>query len=411
MAQAIDLLQYPIDTDYYTRHVTTDNARAGASLLDAASVAPVLPGEGDVYPDLSRVFDTMQTYLAGGDAGAADELAARVAGAGVANLNVAWRGQMERQLRAIRNRTISMQGGLPCYSREPKAPMAEPMPYTLWANAEMDYQNLRDKSSLPGYKLHSIGGTAGFAMQAGHDMTLGAAFSGMAGRLSSKGYGSDASGDLDAYYASVFLRKDMGCVQHTLIGSVGWADISFNRRVGMPAGGYETRGTTDGLGMGIMYEMARSYMISEDVMRRAWWQPVFNVAYIHSKVDAYTESGSDAALRVGKQDSNNVIFGLGARMQGVVGEGIFNTPAVMEARILGKAIAGGRRGKADVALAGPGGSATVRGSESSAMGVELGMGFSMPLGRNYGGVFMDVTAEFYGQQSSVNGVLGYRLDF
>lgn len=363
------------------------------------------------YPDLAAVMDTMDGMVAGGDFAAADELAANVAGAGLANLNSAFRSQMERQLRAIRNRMTSMQGGMPCYPPDPKAPMADPVRYTLWANAEIDYQNQRGKSALPGYKLHSIGGTAGFAALAGKDLTLGAAFTGMSGRLSSKGYGTDASGDLDAYYANVFMRKDFGCWQHSLVGSAGWADINFKRRVNSPTGGYHTRGSTDGIGLGLMYEIARTYRISDETMRSAWWQPVMNVSYVHSKVDGYTETGSDAALRVGKQDSSNVIFGLGARMQGVVGEGFMNTPAIMEARVLGKAIAGARRGKAHVGIPGEDMNFTVRGSETGPVGVELGIGFNIPLGRNCGGIITDFTAEFYKNQTSVNGVLGYRLDF
>lgn len=353
----------------------------------------------------------MATYRDNGDTRSANKLAANVNGSGIANLNTAWRGQMERQLRTIRNRMTSMQGGMPCYPPDPKTPLTTPLPYTLWANAEIDYQNQREENSLPGYKLHSIGGTAGATMLAAHDLTVGAAFTGMAGRLSSKGYASNASGDLDAYYANLFMRMDTGCWQHSLIGSAGWADITFKRRVPLPGGGYSTRGTTDGLGLGFMYEVARTYKISEDWLKSAWWQPVFNLTYVHSKVDSYTETGSDAALRVGNQSSNNVIFGFGARMQGIAGEQWLNTPAIMEARILGKAITGGRRGKANVSIANIPGSTTVRGAEPSAMGIELGMGFNIPIGPNWGSIITDVTAEFYQDLNSINGTLGYRIDF
>lgn len=396
---------------FFRRNVLSSNGHAGAKLLDQA-FADLDPQEyRSAHPDLASVMDAMEAYIAEGNFRATDSLAANVAGAGLANLNVAWRGQMERQLRAIRNRMTSFQGGMPCYPPDPKAPLADPVRYTLWANAEIDYSNQHSENRLPGYKLHSIGGTAGAAMLAAHDLTIGAAFTGMAGRLSSKGYGTNASGDLDAYYANFFMRHDSGCWQQSLIGTVGWADFSFKRHVGVPGAGYSTRGTTDGLGLGIMYEVARTYKISEDTMKSAWWQPVFNVAYIHSKVDGYTETGSDAALRVGKQDSNNVVFGFGARMQAVVGEDFMNTPAIMEARILGKAIAGGRRGKASVSIPGVDTSSVVRGSEPSAMGIELGIGLNIPLGANYGGIMVDFTAEFYENESSVNGVLGYRLDF
>lgn len=396
---------------FYTRHAFSPNGRAGAALLDQAFADLDPQAYRAAHPDLARVLDAMEAYLVRGNTRSADALAANVAGAGLGNLNSAWRSQMERQLRTIRNRVATMQGGMPCYAPDPKAPHHTPRPYTLWANAEMDYQNQRSENTLPGYKLNSIGGTAGFAMLAAHELTVGAAFTGMAGRLSSKGYGTNASGDLDAYYANIFMRMDTGCWQHSLIGTAGWADITFKRRIHFPGGSYATRGSTDGMGLGFMYEIARSYKISEDWLKSAWWQPVLNLAYVHSEVDGYTETGSDAALRVGKQSSNNVIFGFGARMQGIVGEQWLNTPATMEARLLGKATTGARRGKAHVSIPGVAGTSTVRGSEPSAMGIELGMGFNIPLGMNSGAIITDVTAEFYQDQTSVNGMLGYRIDF
>ncbi len=389
----------------------TPNAIAGATLLPQAQNSPALKQNPPEYRQLTRLDGALHTYLRAGNTAAADELAASFSGAGIANLNAAWRGQMDRQLRAIRNRITSMQGGMACYEPDPKACPEPPPTYTLWANAEIDYRNQRSESSLPGYKLNSIGGTAGFSMLAAHELTIGAAFTGMSGRLSSKGYGSDASGDLDAYYASFFVRMDRDCWQHSLIGSAGWADINFKRRLYTAGADYGTRGSTDGLSFGIMYEMAYTFKISDDTLKSAWWQPVLNISYIHSSVDAYTESGSVAALNSGKQESNNVLFGFGARMQGIVGEQFLNTPAIMEARILGRAMAGARRGKAQVSVPGSGRSVTITGAEPSAFGVEIGVGFNIPLGINNGGIFTDFTAEFYRDMTAVNGTLGYRIDF
>lgn len=411
-ADGLVLTLAAFNNGYYTRNVYSPNGKAGAILLDQAFGTLDPQANSRQYTDLALVLNAMDAYLADNNRHAADKLAANVAGAGLANLNSAWRGQMERQLNAIRNRITGMQGGISCYSSpNPKAPLAHHFSYTMWANAEIDYQNQGGNNSLPGYKLNSIGGTAGFAMFASRDLTIGAAFTGMAGRLSSKGFGSDASGDLDAYYANFFMRMDTNCWQHSLIGSVGWADVKFNRRVNFPGGNYSTHGSTDGLAFGLMYELAYSYQISEDTMKSAWWQPVINVSYIHSQIDAYTETGSDAALRIGKQDSNNVIFGFGARMQGIVGEQWLNTPAIMEARILGKALVGARAGKAHVSIPGVAAQSTVRGAEPSAIGLELGMGFNIPLGSNLGSIFTDFTAEFYQDQNSVNGTLGYRFNF
>jgi len=402
------------DNGYYWRHTSSGNGQAGGRLLDAAFGQVDPQANRAEYSDLASALDAMDVYIANGDAGATDALAAAVAGPGVTALNSAFRTQMERQMREIRNRLTTMNGGMPCDTIahcDPKAPAPKELRYTLWANAEIDYQNQHSDGSGPGFKLNSIGGTAGFTALAAKDLTLGAAFTGLAGRLSSKGYGSDASGDLDAYYANIFGRYDSGCWSHSLIGTAGFADVSLDRRVNYYGGGYTAHGSTDGLGLGVMYEVARTFRISQDYMTSAWWQPVFNVAYIHSEMDSYTETGTDAALRVGKQESNNVIFGLGARMQTVVGQNLFNSPALMEARVLGKAIAGSRRGKADVGIPGIDRTVGVRGSERGPLGVEVGLGFSIPLGERCGAIITDCTAEFGNQQRSVNGTLGYRIDF
>lgn len=399
------------DSGYFARHTTSANGYAGARLLDAAFGQLDPQANSSRYPSLAAVMDAMDGYIDSGNSRAADELAASVAGAGITAINAAFRTQMERQMREIRNRLTTMNGGMPCDPPDPKAPAARPLRYTLWANAEIDYQNQRSDGALPGYKLNSLGGTAGFAALASKDLTLGAAFTGMAGRLNAKSYGSSASGDLDAYYANIFARYDSGCWSHSLIGTAGFADVTFNRYVNYGNGAYSTHGSTDGLGLGVMYEVARTYRISEDYMASAWWQPVFNVAYIHSQIDSYTESGSDAALRVGKQESNNVIFGLGARMQTVVGQDLFNSPALMEARVLGKATTGSRRGKADVSIPGVNRNVGIRGADYGPIGIEIGLGFSIPLGTRYGAIITDCTAEFTSDQSSVNGVLGYRIDF
>ncbi len=422
LSQEQDGLVLSLDTTnngYYARHTRTANGKAGAALLDEAFGTLDPQADAEKYPALAGALNAMDAYIAAGNGRAADALAASVAGAGIANLNVAWRGQMERQLRSIRNRVSTLNGGVGCpapapVAYDPKSGMpaatAPATQYTFWANAEIDHTKLSG-GIAPGYSLNSIGGTAGMAMNVNEDLVVGAAFTGMHGRLGIKGYGSDASGDLDAYYGSLFARMDSGCWTHSLIGSVGFADISLNRRVSFPGGGYATHGSTDGLSFGVMYEVARSFKLNSDTLAEAWWQPVFNVSYIHSQVDGYTESGSDAALSAGKQESNNVIFGLGARVQGIVGQQWLNTPAIMEGRVLGKAIAGRTKGSANVSIPGLAQSASVHGADPGNFGVEIGVGFSIPLGRDYGSLLLDCSAEFYSDQTSVTGVLGYQYTF
>ena len=405
---------YTVQADEVNR-----NSQSNEELMQVAFAPVNLRGPVAQSRDLDAVLNAMGTLAAEGDNRGANALAAAVSGVGIADLNVAWRGQMQRQLRSIRNRVSTLNGGIGCpapapVTYDPKSGMpyaSEPgTQYTFWANAEIDHTKLNG-DSRPGYCLNSIGGTAGMAMNVNEDLVVGAAFTGMSGRLGVKGYGSDASGDLDAYYGSLFARMDSGCWSHSLIGSVGFADISLNRRVNYTDGGYATHGSTEGLSFGLMYEVARSYKLNSDTLAEAWWQPVFNVSYIHSQVDGYSESGSDAALSVGKQESNNVIFGLGARIQGIVGQNWLNTPAIMEGRVLGKAIAGRTEGSANTAIPGLAQSTSVHGADSGNFGVEIGMGFSIPLGKDRGSLLLDCSAEFYSDQSSVTGVLGYQYTF
>lgn len=402
------------DANYFGRNVRSANAKAGARLLDAAfgQIDPQTQANRATHPDLAGVMDALDEYIANGNHKGVSKVATAVSGAAVTAMGAAWRNQMERQLRAIRNRTTTLSGGMPCEQVvDPKGERCPTPPYTVWANAEIDYQHLDNNGTEPGYKLNSIGGTVGFAAETSDDMMLGAAFTGMAGRLRTKGSGSDASGDLDAYYASVFARKENGCVTHTLVGTVGFADAMLKRHVSYPGGSYATKGKADGIGYGVMYEVARTYRMNPEYMANAWWQPVFNVAYVHSSMDGFTETGSDAALRVGKQDRNNVIFGLGARMQTQVDHEWLNRSAVWEMRMLGKATAGTRRQKANVSIPGVERSAGVRGAEEGVVGLELGIGMTMPVAPGCGSIFMDCSAEFANNYSAVNGVLGYRVDF
>ncbi|MBR1978268.1 MAG: autotransporter domain-containing protein [Akkermansia sp.] len=402
------------DANYFGRHARSTNANAGARLLDAAfgQIDPQTVDNRAKHPDLARVMDSLDQYIVRGNSKAVNKIATAVSGAAVTAMGAAWNDQMERQLRAIRNRTTTLNGGMPCESvQDEKGERCAPPPYTVWANAEIDYHQLDSDGNAPGYKLNSLGGTVGFSAQTSEDMTLGAAFTGMAGRLRSTGAGNNASGDLDAYYASVFARKETGCVTHTLIGTVGFADAMLKRHVNYGSGSYGTKGTADGIGYGLMYEAATTYRVNPEYMSNAWWQPVFNVSYVHSSMDGFTESGSDAALKVGKQDRNNVIFGLGARLQAQVDHEWLNRSAVWEMRLLGKATAGSRRQKASVSMPGVSRRAGVAGAEEGVVGVELGIGMTMPLGFDNGALFMDCSAEFSQNFASVNGVLGYRIDF
>ena len=159
-----------------------------------------------------------------------------------------------------------------------------------------------------------------------------------------------------------------------------------------------------------MYEVGRVFALDED--GSACLQPVFNVTWKHTTVDGYTEDGSDLALKVDEQTVDTVTFGLGARLQAVVGESMYNRTSIFEARVLAKADVGDRNGSADVALASlPGSKAEVESAEMGAFGLEAGAGLTIPVGEEGGSIFMDASVELRSDYTDVNGTVGYRINF
>ena len=113
-----------------------------------------------------------------------------------------------------------------------------------------------------------------------------------------------------------------------------------------------------------------------------------------------------------EQTIDTVTFGLGARLQTVVGESMYNRTSILEARVLAKADVGDRSGSADVALAAlPGATASVDSAEMGAFGLEAGAGLTSPVGQDGGSIFMDASVELRSDYTNVNGTVGYRINF
>ncbi|MBE6418214.1 MAG: autotransporter outer membrane beta-barrel domain-containing protein, partial [Akkermansiaceae bacterium] len=309
---------------------------------------------------------------------------------------------VERQLRAIRNRTTTM-GVNPCV-------VNEGMPYfNAWINAEGNRGELDKDGTMPGYTLDSWGGTVGFDVDVNPGLTLGMAVTAMYGDLTTDGPDM-LEGDMDTYYVSAFARYTKRAWSHTFVATVGKMDATYERTVSHAGGSYMAEGDTDGTAFGLMYEVARSYTLDSD--GNVGGQLVANVAYRHTTVSGYEETGRDAALKVDDQTLDTITFGVGGRMQAVVGENLFNRTSVFEARALAKFDVGDRSSEADVAFLGGSRSATVESAELGAFGVELGAGLSIPVGNvNDGTIFFDVSAELRSGYTNVNGTVGYRINF
>ncbi len=386
-------------TDYYASQLgESENGSAGLKMIDTVDLM-VAPTTGD----LAKVIKSLDEYTKpGSDASAADKLGAAVAGAGTASLGMALAGDMERQLKAIRNRTTTM-------GVDPMV-VNEDMPYfNAWINAEGDHRSLDQDSTLAGYTLTSWGGTVGFDMDVNPNLTWGLALTAMYADFTAES-ADQVEGDVHTYYVSAFARAMSGAWVHTFVATLGlnWADV--NRSITHASGSYTTSGDADGMSFGLLYEVGRTYALNED--GSACWQPVFNVAYRHVELDGYEETGSDAALSVGDQSMDTVTFGLGGRLQAVVGENIYNRSSIFEARALVKFDAGDRESEVETEFLGASvARGTVKSAEMDAFGVELGAGLTIPVGMDGGSIFMDGSVEFRGSYTSANGTFGYRVNF
>ncbi len=399
-----------IVTDYYSAEMgSTDNGKVGLELMDAAFLGlnPLGEIEGAdkaQYKDLAGVLHALEDFMAGDGSrdAEADKLGAAVAGSGVASLGMALSGDMERQLKAIRNRTTTM-------GVDPSV-INEDMPYfNAWINAEGDHRSMDEDGTLAGYTLTSWGGTVGFDMDVNDRFTWGLALTAMYADFSAESAGM-VEGDVNTYYVSSFARANVGAWVHTFVATAGLSQNDISRTVTHTHGSYTTEGDPDGLSFGLLYEVARTYALNEDAT--ACWQPVFNVAYRHIEVDGYSESGSDAALRFGDQSLDTVTFGLGARLQAVVGESIYNRTSILELRALVKVDAGDRESELDSALLNlPSAGGKIKSAEMDALGIELGGGLTVPVGFDAGSIFLDGSLEFRGSYTSANATFGYRVNF
>ncbi len=390
-------MQTHMNKNYVLEHMqaSSSNAAAGVVLLNEAFVATnpqVNAPDGDLAALLNSVDDNTLT----------DEQAAAAAGSSTMALGMAFAGDVERQLRAIRNRTTTM-GVNECV-------INEGMPYfNAWINAEGNMAELDQDGTMPGYTLDSWGGTVGFDVDVNPNLTLGLAVTAMYGDLKTDGPDM-LDGDMDTYYVSAFARYSKRGWSHTFVATVGTMDTTYERTVSHAGGSYTTEGDTDGTAFGLMYEVGRAFTL--DRAGDVAGQLVANVTYRHTTVSGYEETGRDAALKVDDQTLDTITFGVGGRMQAVVGKNMFNRTSLFEARALAKFDVGDRSSEADVAFLGGSRSATVESAELGAFGVELGAGLSIPVGdENDGTLFLDVSAELRSGYTNVNGTLGYRINF
>ncbi len=378
----------------------THNGKTGTSLLSKALIE-LNPQMSDKDSSLAKVLNDMDQYLSTGNAAAADKLAAAVAGASVTTMGSAMLSSVERQLQGMRNRSLSTAGESTYYD-------GYGANYSAWIAAEGSYSTFDSDGTSSGYDYSDMGGSFGVNVEMDSSVTLGFAFTSLYAEVDSNA-ADQGEGKLNTNSLSAYARYTHDRWSHSFVGSLTMADASLDRTVYHSTGSYQTEGDSDGLGLGLMYEVAYSYVLDEDAGMA--WQPVFNVSFVHASLDGYTESGGNAALKVGDQDSTYVTFGLGGRFEVNLGENVFNRSGVFSSRAMLKVDAGDRHTEADVSILGASGAGTVVGAEAGAFGIELGAGLSVPVGTDSGAIFIDASCELRSDEREVNASMGYRFNF
>lgn len=397
-----NLLLFNADTNTannYAAMADSPNALAGANLMWAVPDY-VLAGN----PHLRALDEALFELVSRNRRAEANDLMVALSGAAATVQGLAFSSDMERQLRAMRNRGTCM-GLVPC--RE-----YPDLPYVnLWVNAEGNFSKLDADGPDCGYEFNNWGGTLGCSLDFDTHWSLGAAFTAMFGDLDARGQGGGAAhGDLDTYYASLLAHYTHYAWEHSLVLCFGWCESSFRRNVSCDGGGYRAKGRTNGLGFGLLYEFV--YGIPLDEEGDMVLQPLANVSYARTGLDAYSESGSGAALHFDDQEMGAWGVGLGARLQAPVAETLANRTVQSECRALVKLSAGDRR-SATVSsfVLHPGNGASVRSADRKRIGVELGAGLCVPIDVEGGALFMDASALLWSDTYDFNAVVGYRMKF
>ncbi len=395
------IISAQINTDYYVSFAHSENGRAGLEMVTDVMINLNPLGNTGKYPELAEVMTALDDLLTK-DTVAADRLAASIAGAGNLGLGMALSGDMTRQLGSIRNRTMSMGT-----DRAPAANRDE-WSFNGWINAETSNTDLSGEGTAAGYELSSWGGTVGAEANVNERLTLGLAISSLYGDYNSNDVDSH-TGEVNTNYLSAFARLHDGRWSHSFVISGGLSELSTSRTVSYAGGSYDTSGDTEGSSFGMLYELAYTYAMNEESSTA--WQPLVSVAFQTSKVNSYTETGSDAALSVGEQSVAYATLGLGARMETVIGENIYNRSSVLSLRAMAKADFGDDSSEASVSMARGTEGSTVKSAERGMYGLEVGAGLVVPIMSGTSSIFFDANFEVRESQNSFSATAGYRFAF
>ncbi len=394
----IDAILADFNTEFYTVYAQTENGRTGLDILSQALRSINPQNNPTIYPDLAAVMNELDTMLSSNPA-EADRLGAAVAGASSAGLGMAQSESLARQLRKVRDRATSL------YNHQ--ASMYEDtLNVQGWISAEGSSNELDSDGTESGYQLDSWGGSVGADYSFNNDFSMGIALTANQGNYSASDI-DNLNSDFNSSYMSIYAYTQTGNWSHSLIISAGLTDVSGERTVSYSGGQYTASMGTDGYGFGALYELAYNIMSDDET---TIWQPLFNISFQSSTLNAYTESSSDAALRFGEQSMSYATLGLGGRMVTTFGENVYNRAASFSLRAMLTADLGDTQSKTDSSLSIGGFAGEIHSAERGNVGAEVGVGLQVPV-MYQGRIFFDASCEIRSNSHSVNGTIGYSFTF
>jgi outer membrane autotransporter protein len=368
------------------------NAGAGAELLWSGRFSAL-----DSRSILADVFAAGVDLMDAGNTSALNKTLAAVAGSSINSAGTAQRDALRDQLGTIRDRALS------------NSTDGSQLGHHFWIEGNGGYNHVRTQSDKGGYKLSTWGGTVGADLEASKALTLGLAFTANYGDLRATA-ADRTTGDLDSYYLNLFAHYQKNAWGHTLVLTGTTTDADLDRTVDYGAGSYKTNGSTDGYGIGALYEL--TYDVKLNDKGTSLLQPLFDASIVHTSLDNYTESGAgNAGLKVGKQDWTTASLAVGARWSGSFGTKTVGWTLFGELRTAVSQDFGDKQGKTAVSLNGaPDFSQNVYGAKQGATAFQLSGGVSLPVSQQ-GTVYANAGAEFRNDANSVRGNVGYRYSF
>lgn len=346
----------------------TVNSRAGSELLWEARNSLLV--NADTTPTLAQATAVVADMAHTGRLAETRRALAAVAGSTVPAITAAQSDALRQQI--DRTRQHAQPGLAAAQGTEKTAAHA-------WVEGIGTFARLSTQGDESGYTLNSWGGSVGADMKLNPHVTLGISLTALYGDLDATA-AETATGKMDAYYLSFFVRGTSGHWVHSLALVGGISNANLDRRVDLGDFAYTTTGSTNGTALGAMYEVA--YSIKLDQEGRHLLLPTAGIMINSVSMSNYSESGADGAgLHVSDQSRTVATLTLGTRWITELNADTLGKSAVLE---LSAAIAqdmGDTRSTANVALLGnPTTQAHVQGAESGNTSCRLGAGIWIPMG-------------------------------